>query len=631
MIRSKNVLQFCSDVKEILIDYPSRSYNIGRKLYYLDIPCSFDIYTSTVEIEEGMNRAVVFALYVSIGENYIICRHFEEIAEIYNRLKKYLIHNHIIFYSNNINRIFWQYRKRIHFSGFRDKEGNPLRLEIGNIEIRDYKRIALFKPIAGKVHSGIFPETELEPEEVEEIEQTGLRIYDDIRERIKTDQGAGMIPQTISGYAKRELTRNQGKNKNWIRIDRSEYEITKRAYIGGYCAINALWKGYDIKERVISFDEDSAFIAAMLSEQFPASDGVKWEDCTQEEFNAIKNDPVIVWTGKIDFVGLHLKENIQCGMIPEARATIKGKRKVYSGFVTDAEYIRMCICSADFETISYCYTWEKMHVETVYTYRADYLPKYIIKTLCDLYEQKARLKNTGNKNYLYEKKKAILNSCYGLFGVSPVTWGSIEKYNERFDRIGCFQYAPFITAYARRNLISGIVPHGEDFIYSDTDSIKIIAGNPVTEKFLNWYNKRIENKIYCTLKHYNINAPEVVRKCGKWTQDGEYFEFKTLGQKKYLYMDADGIHGCISGLKKEVSNELTFEQFSENYIISKEYSGAVSVTHSGEEWSATIPDRDGVVNSIHEYGSYTEIPVEYSLSAEHETEVILKKILNGGF
>lgn len=628
MVRSKSVPEFCGFAKKILIDYPSRSYNAGRRVYYLDISCGIDIYTSAAEID-GKIKAVTYAIYISIGDIYIICRRIEEAEMIYNSLRKYLIDNHIILYSGSIRRIYWQFRKRIPFRGFRDKDGEPLRLEIGNIEIRDYKRIALYKIPERSLRSGVFPETELEPEEEAQIEICGMRIHDDITKRIDTDGGAGHIPLTISGYAKRELTRNQRGAKCWIRIDRKEYNICKRAYIGGYCAISPVWKGADIKDNVISYDEDSAFIAVMLSEQFPARDGVYWGSCTGKKFRAIYNAQGIVWIGRIELKGLELKPEMPCGTIPEARASIKGRRKSYSGYVVSADHITISICSADFQIIAKCYTWETMRIDDIYTYKADYMPRYIVKSLCDLYEDKAELKGKAGQEYQYSKRKAILNSCYGLFGVSPVTWGSIERYNRRFDRVGCYQYAPFITAYARRNLISGILPQGDNFIYSDTDSIKVISGNPLTERYVEWYNRRIESKIYCTLKHYNIDAPEVLRRCGKWTIDGNYTEFKALGQKKYLYRDADGMHGCIAGLRKEVADGLTFEDFNESYIIPKEYSGAVSVSHSDEEWRAELPDRDGVINAVHEFGRYTEIPVEYSLSAEHDAERILGKIIEG--
>lgn len=630
MVKSKNAIEFCGDVKGILIDYPSRSYSTGRGRYYLDIPCGIDIYTSTAEID-GEIRAVTYAIYISIGDIYIICRRTEEVETIYNNLQKYLIHNHIILYAGNIRRIYWQYRKRIPFDGFRDKDGEPLRLGIGNVEIRDFKRIALYKIPKIEAKSGIYPDTELDPEEEAEIESVGLRIHDDITRRIESDGGAGHIPLTLSGYAKRELTRSQRGAKCWIKIDRKEYNICKRAYIGGYCAISPTWKCEDIKGNIISYDEDSAFIAVMLSEQFPAKDGIYWERCTGKEFHKITSTPGIVWIGRIEFKGIRLKPGIPCGTIPEIRASVKGRRKVYSGFLTAADYARLSICSADFQILEKCYTWEGMRIDCIYTYEADYMPRYIVKSLCKLYEDKARLKGKPGREYLFAKRKAILNSCYGLFGVSPVAWGSIERYNKRFDRIGCYQYAPFITAYAKRNLISGILPQGDNFIYSDTDSIKVISGNPLTERYIEWYNSRIESKIYCTLKHYNIDAPEVLRKCGKWTQDGSYTEFKALGQKKYLYRDVDGIHGCIAGLRKETADGLTFEDFNDNYIIPKEYSGAVSVSHSDQEWSAELPDRDGVISSVHEYGSYTEKPVEYSLSAEHDADMILSKIIEGAY
>ena len=79
----------------------------------------------------------------------------------------------------------------------------------------------------------------------------------------------------------------------------------------------------------------------------------------------------------------------------------------------------------------------------------------------------------------------------------------LNKYNDSKNRFLFYPWGIYVTAYARRNLFTGILECGDDYIYSDTDSVKIKNGEDHKEYF-KAYNDLAQQKLRSACKFHKI-------------------------------------------------------------------------------------------------------------------------------
>ena len=77
----------------------------------------------------------------------------------------------------------------------------------------------------------------------------------------------------------------------------------------------------------------------------------------------------------------------------------------------------------------------------------------------------------------------------------------LQKYNESKNRFLFYPWGVFVTAYARRNLFTAIYEAKDDYIYSDTDSIKLKNAD-FHKKYFDTYNNVVYNKLKAACKHH---------------------------------------------------------------------------------------------------------------------------------
>lgn len=130
----------------------------------------------------------------------------------------------------------------------------------------------------------------------------------------------------------------------------------------------------------------------------------------------------------------------------------------------------------------------------------------------------------------------------------------------------------------------GIFEYKDDYIYSDTDSIKGL--NYEKHKlFHERYNELCITKLKEMCEYHKIdisltaplNSKGVSKPLGVWDFEGgfkdlnfTYLRFKTLGAKRYMVEDEDGISFTISGLNKREGVPYLCNNWSVNYKTHKE-------------------------------------------------------------
>ena len=233
----------------------------------------------------------------------------------------------------------------------------------------------------------------------------------------------------------------------------------------------------------------------------------------------------------------------------------------------------------------------------------------------------------------------------------------LEKYNTDKQRFLYYAWGIWITAYARSNLFTGINEFKEDYIYSDTDSIKVINIDR-HKTYIENYNKNVTEKINNCLNHYNIDislsCPKTVKGVSKpmgvWDYEGKYDRFKTLGAKRYITEKDNDIDITIAGVGKTAgkeylkysykTNEKIFNAFTEDLTFPASYenngeelngSGKLLHTYIDTYMSGEVIDYLGNKYNYEEQSGVHLENTEYTLSLESEFKTLLLGIKGGQF
>ena len=330
-----------------------------------------------------------------------------------------------------------------------------------------------------------------------------------------------------------------------------------------------------------------------------------------------------------------------------------------NGRVVCASKLVMTITEIDYKVFSQFYKWKNARIGEMWCYRKDYLPTEFINAILGLYEKKTTLKGVKGKEVEYLNSKEMLNSCYGMCVTNPIRdeivyegneWDiqdltsekqleMLQVYNDSKNRFLFYPWGIYVTAYARRNLFTGISECDDDYIYSDTDSVKIKNGDAHKEYFKQ-YNNLVGHKLRTACKHHGIPFEKIEPKTikginkplGVWDYEGRYKRFKTLGAKRYMVEEENAL--CVngvnynfsltcSGVNKKCAIPYMVETFGvdgvfdgfTNYLdIPPTATGKSIHTYIDYEQTGTLTDYMGVTGSyITPTGVHLE-PTGYTLS-----------------
>lgn len=499
-----------------------------------------------------------------------------------------------------------------------------------------------------------------------------------IQEQIEqNDYNITKIPLTKTGYVRRfcrdAVFNDPGKKKSFKRLKYmdfikhltltpDEYQQLKRAFAGGFTHASTFYST-KLLHNVCSYDFTSSYPAVMLSERFPMSNAEIIEIRSMAELE--ENLKYYCCLFDIELEGIEstiLYENY----ISISHCWNTKNVQTNNGRVVRADKLSLTVTEQDFVIIRKFYKWKRIKIGVFRRYYKDYLPTDLVKAILDLYARKTTLKGVAGEEVRYLNGKEMLNSTYGMMVMDIVRaittydnvcgWSeqlpdlnkAIEEYNNSNNRFLFYPWGVWVTAYARRNLFTGIVNVGSDYVYSDTDSIKSIHPDAHSNYFSS-YNQRIREQLYRSMDYHGLShelvEPRTVKgipKCiGLWDYEGIYTRFKTLGAKRYMTEDKEvvmniGKHplinrklsltvsglnktACIPYLRKKYrSNTDVFNHFNDGLYVEPEGTGKNIHTYLDEEMEGDITDYLGNTAHYHELSAVHLGPADYELSLKRE-------------
>ncbi len=484
-----------------------------------------------------------------------------------------------------------------------------------------------------------------------------------VKERIEDDGSIIKIPMTKTGYVRRDCKiacfgkdhedRKYFKYRelmNRLTMEPDEFKLLRLAFMGGYTHGNCLCVDRTLYN-VTSMDFTSSYPYVLFAYPYPWSKGELLYPTIDEIFAKLNT---YAWVIELEMYGAESKV-MQDDYISFSKCQRCTGYVLNNGRVNSADYIRMVVTSVDLEVIMNTYRFlGGIKVIKAYRYYLSYLPTDFIMEMLSYYEKKTTLKDVPGKEAEYMYNKEQLNSFYGMVVTSPVRptitydnneeWGEkpidlkkgVEKYNKNHNRFMPYVVGVFVTAYARRNLWNGILNVGTDYIYSDTDSVKITNYDKHKQYFEN-YNTSVIKKLEKACAHHNIPMDKVMPKTkdgkikilGVWDFDGFYTRFKTLGSKRYMVEKDGKIIITVSGLSKTLAAPYMVEKYGQDKVfdmftddpygvdvlkIPPGYSGRMVSTYIDEETSGFLVDYQGNAAPYHELSSVHFENTTYTLS-----------------
>lgn len=531
------------------------------------------------------------------------------------------------------------------------------------------------------IHNSTTPLTDAE---LSYAEHDILIVMQLIREKIEQDGNITKIPLTNTGYVRKTCKQAclSSKNQNSISyrkfiqqmtITPDEYIQLVKAFQGGFTHASNLHSG-QLLTNVTSFDLSSAYPSVLVGEQYPMSKGEYITVNSLDELETMCKDYLLVFDIMLDdvqpkFIAEHYLSFSKCYNVPDDAIVDNGR-------IVSASHLVSTITNIDYEILKQCYTWKSISVSHIIRYRKSYLPTPFIKTVLQFYNDKTSLKCVSGKEVQYMHSKGMLNSLYGCCVCSLCkenetfidgSWTTeneikasaikhirnkelskgeydsiaedIEKNNLDKNRYLFYAWGVFCTAYCRRNIWELILKTGynNDYVYSDTDSVKVLNGQIYTEYIKKWNNITIDKMVKSALFHGLTDAsvkPKTIKgvekPLGVFECDGVYNRFKTYGAKRYMYETDGHISITVSGVNKSKAlpylqditnnnNDAIFSMFEDGLQIPPEHTGKLTHTYIDDKMDGISIDYLGNKAEYHELsGVHLEsAPFEMGVSADY--------------
>lgn len=465
------------------------------------------------------------------------------------------------------------------------------------------------------------------------------------------------IPFTQTGEVRKEVIERMNVSSEYKYRKRclklipetiEDYSLLCDCFMGGYTHSNAIHTNI-VLENIRSKDIASSYPTVMCLEKYPMTYFEETIPC-DDYFN---NDN---YSYIITFDVEHLRSKRWNTWLSFSKcAKIKGY-SLDNGRVLKADFVQLSLTNIDYEMFQLCYDFENLNIIDFRVSSNDYLSPTFVKYILELYGNKTTLKGIEEQEPLYMKSKQYINSMYGMMVTKNIT-DTIEFEEDRWKKellnensfytkiasekkklsktFGAFQFGVWVTAYARRNLWKGILALDYNVVYCDTDSIKYIDCD---SNFFNEYNEKIADRENMRADMLGITRDTFIPKdkkgishrLGIYDDEGVYKKFKTLGAKKYCYINKENkLLMTVSGVRKSAVSQLhNIDEFKDGTVFDVEHAQKLLMTYIDDMtpivWNKGHYDE---FYSKYQYGICAQ-PTTYSLGITDDYESILTMVQN---
>lgn len=408
------------------------------------------------------------------------------------------------------------------------------------------------------------PRTYLEPKELSYIYNDVRGLYDAIEYTIENDSyNIATIPLTSTGFVRNDLrkviTSNPANRLNFLkcRLNQRLYGLLREARRGGNTHCNPVYSDMELED-LTSQDMSSAYPAVEVQCKFPVSPFYPCKESRLADFEEFIGKYACLIN--VTFSNIYLKKLATVPYIAKAHCTQIRNVIGDNGRVLSAEKLSMVITDIDYDIIKETYEWAEVECLECYVAEYGYLNDELRNELIREYKNKTTLKD--GDPYYYMKEKNKFNANFGCM-LTDICQDSVEYmpesdrpfvtvkessytqqlddyYNSRRNFLQ-YQHGVWITAHCRRRLQNAINKLGDEMVYCDTDSAKFFntsANRLIFEKLNAQIRKEIEEcGIDCSFTWTNKQGKTKTYTLGIWEEDGDYKYFKSMGAKKYCYVD----------------------------------------------------------------------------------------------
>lgn len=501
------------------------------------------------------------------------------------------------------------------------------------------------------------PLSELPAEALHYCEMDIVTLYKIIRYFRDAYKNIMKIPLTQTGCVRKSLRDEVGYY--YIREQQKKvptmvvYLALMQAFQGGLTHANILYANM-VVNNVWSYDFSSSYPYVLVCRDYPSTPFVPLYIPKIDKF---KKTHCILY--KVSFKKLRSKYYNHY-IAYSKMINVSGKKIVDNGRLVMLEgHAEMLLTDIDFEIIKDAYDCD-YEIEFAWGSKKKPLDTKVVKFILDRYNAKTTLKGVKGMEEFYMKMKQELNSIFGMSCTNPLKAGIYldDNYEWKAHSTSDADYFKFVQdklndmkksfstlffpmaigvwvcAYARENLFRNIMKLDTDIVYYDTDSIKGVGDK--VYKVVSDYNNKVDREVKKYAKYHGLDLelfrpknPEGIE-CpigyfDNETKNGLYKEFKTLGAKKYFYIDHKGKkHLTMSGVQKAAGDYLDMDTFTNGTVIGYEECKKNIHYYNDAQKKFTYTDINGNVYTCRQKHSIVLQPTTYTIG---QTEEFLKLIL----